>query len=241
MRTLLSKLSVILLLLPAVASQAQERDIVDPGPISKALVYTITPDYRKCASPTCGGYWLTPVNKLSIQIPTLYEAEGDYAPIPKPVYVASIDFSKVGLNKDEIEKYKGYIGLGRALIKGILSPYKPVLDDQYLQVLTANKTWISANEQPALGTYLEVRSSGIMCITTPCPYYEGQQINTFWSFLFHELTFDLAALSEKQLINAHSLIAKDSLVISGTRFASQGMAGEGLGIASTQVYFPFPH
>lgn len=246
MITLLQKIPAALLLFVASLSQAQDIIVIDPptDPIALPtdLVYTVSPDYRECVYPLCGGYWLTPVNRIAIEVPTLDEADSGYAPVPEPVYVAAIDFDKLKLSDDEIAKYERYIAEGRALIKGALTSFPWWgQDDAYaLKQLEASATWTSANKNPPAGTYLDVKSSGIVCITTPCPYYEAQQINTFWQFQFHELNFDRAELTYAQLQLAWQLVAERSLVLTGTRFVSQGMTGEGLGIAATQVFFPYP-
>ncbi len=234
------------ILVPAVFTYAQDVVPIDPPvspvPIKPDLVYTLEPDYRRCVSPYCGGWWLTPVNRVYVAVPTEDDANSDIA--PEPIYVASIDYSRLGLDKNEIRQFEYLIYTGQALIRGALVDYqwsKPNPGNERLKSLLASATWSAANTNQALGTYLDVKSSGIVCITTPCPYYEANQVNTYWRFQFHELNFDRARLTDEQLELARKLVADRSLMITGVRFVSQGMTGEGIGIAATRVYFPFPN
>ncbi|TVZ37351.1 hypothetical protein P886_1692 [Alteromonadaceae bacterium 2753L.S.0a.02] len=242
MNNKLIKFFFTLSILWTITAKASDIVVIDPpvSPIAldPTLTYTVEPDYRDCIYPLCGGYWLTPVNRVFVEVPTISDA--DYAPVPQPVYVVEINYDGLGLSDEQIQKFEHYIALGRALIKGALVDFDWSNNAYDLQALKATATWTSANSQAAVGTYLDVKSSGIVCITTPCPYYKAQQINTYWSFLFHELNFERAQLTDAQLTLARSLVAEKSLVLTGTRFVSQGMTGDGIGIAATQVFFPYP-
>jgi len=232
-------LSCAFLMATNVWAQNNVGSSLEAGSIN-TLVYSVAPDYRRCVFPLCGGYWLTPVNRVSTHVPSLDEADAGVIIEPSPIYVASIEFAKLGLSSAQITEFKGLIGEGRALVSGVLSDFEWAYNTFDVQMLTATGVWGSANNNAPVGSFLEVSSSGIVCITTPCPYYNAQQINTFYSFLFHELNFDRAELTSSQLLLAQSLVSKKSLILTGTRFVSQGVAGNGVGIAATQVFFPFP-
>lgn len=248
MKSLLKTMVILMgVLLPMAFSHAQDIVPIDPPvppiPIERGVVYTIEPDYRRCAFPFCGGWWLTPVNRLQIALPTVDDLDAGIVPEPAPIYVASIDYSKLGLTDAEINRFEYLILTGQALIRGTLVDYPWTRQDppkQPLQSLRASATWYAANTNEAFGTYLDVKSTGIVCITTPCPYFQANQVNTYWNFQFHEINFDRAELTDRQLAMAKKRIEDRSLMMTGVRFVSQGMTGDGIGIAATQVYFDFP-
>lgn len=249
MKSSLKSMMILLsILLSTAFSYAQDIVPIDPPvpptPIQRDLVYTIEPDYRRCAAPFCGGWWLTPVNRLQIALPTVDDLDAGIAPAPTPIYVASIDYSKLRLTDAEINRFEYLILTGQALIRGALVDYPWTRQDspkQQLNSLRASATWYAANTNEPFGTYLDVKSTGIVCITTPCPYFQANQVNTYWNFQFHEINFDRAELTDRQLAMAQKRIADRSLMMTGVRFVSQGMTGDGIGIAATQVYFNFPH
>lgn len=208
--------------------------------IAKGDYYTIEPDNRYCPSPYCGGWWLTKVNQYSITADESVLDSSVVPIVPNPIYVAKIDYSVLGLTDREIAEFQNNIYQGRAFIRGVLRPYPSPWWYKDLQQLTATGTWLAANDNRPIGPYMNVKSSGIVCITTPCPYYELAVLNTNYSSLFHELNLAHAGLTDRQTEMAWAEVADDGLIITGVRFESQGQTGTGLGIAATKVFFTFP-
>lgn len=200
--------------------------------------YTIEPDYRRCASPYCGGWWLTRVNLYTVTADAALD--GTVSPIvPNPVYVASIDYRALGLTDSQIREFETRIREGKAFIRGVLKPYPyPVFGR--LQTLAATGTWLAANDTVPAGPYLKVRSTGIVCITTPCPYFEAEMLNTNYRTPVHELDLRRAELTDKQTELAWREVNAKGAIMTGVRFPSQGQTGTGVGIAATKVFLTFP-
>jgi hypothetical protein len=106
--------------------------------------------------------------------------------------------------------------------------------------LAATGTWVAANDNAPMGPYLNVRSTGIVCITTPCPYYEAEVLNSDYRTPVHELDLKRAELTDKQTEQAWHEVNGRGLILTGVRFPSQGQTGTGVGIAATKVFFTFP-
>lgn len=225
--------ATLLLTLFSVGAWAQSPDYA-------GSYYTIEPDYRRCASPYCGGWWLTRVNLYSVSADSALD--GDVAPIiPDPVYVADIDYRALGLTEGQILEFEKRVHEGKAFIRGVLRPYPyPVFDRNRLQVLAATGTWVAANDNAPVGPYLNVRNTGIVCITTPCPYYEAEVLNTGFRTQVHELDLRRAELTDKQTELAWRELDGKGLIMTGVRFPSQGQTGTGVGISATRVFFTFP-
>lgn len=234
-------IATLLLGLISTSSFAQDLELNEQS-ISWSTYYTIEPDYRRCPAPYCGGWWLTKVNTYSsaVGIDTL---DSLVAPIiPQRIYVAEINYRALGLSPEEIRTFEYNIHRGRAFIRGVLQPYSNPLPPAWspLQTLLATGTWLAANDNPAIGPYLNLKSSGIVCITTPCPYYDVHILNTNFRTPAHELNLKRANLTEKQTAQAWRDISEGGLIMTGVKFVSQGMTGTGLGIAATKVFFKFP-
>ena len=220
------------------ASQAQT--IIKPEPTT-AITYSVKPDYRKCAFPMCGGWFLTPVNQYSLQLEDEAEAYQNSSLLPNSIYVAYINYRPLGLKPAQIQELEAAMRSEQALLRGaITNSFTAVIGPITSKTLVVNGAWTGANKTVALGPYLKVASSGIICITTPCPYYKANLINSLYSTNFHELTFAKAELTREQEALAWQAVASDGLVMTGLRYESQGQVGTGIGISATKVFFAFP-
>jgi hypothetical protein len=216
-------------------------------PEATGTTYIVKPDYRKCAFPVCGGWFLTPVNQYSLQLQTEDEAYQSAALLPNSIYVAYINYKRLGLTAAQIAELNTAIQNEQVLLRGsvvsspttgkIIAPTK---------TLVANGAWVGANKNTAVGPYLKISSTGIVCITTPCPYFNANVINSDYSTQFHALSLEKAALDREQEAQAWQAISTDGLVITGTTYDSTGFdetgaePAKGVGIAATKVFFAFP-
>ena len=226
--------AVFFLTLLSYGAVAQSTDIVGD-------YYTIEPDQRYCPSPACGGWWLTRVNQYTIAADASVLDASVIPIVPSPIYVAAIDYRALGLSDREIAEFQKQILDGRAFIRGVLRPYpSPWPWFRPLQQLAATGTWVAANDNDPVGPYMNVRSSGIVCITTPCPYYNVQILNSSYTTPAHELDLKHANLTDRQTELAWREVSGKGLIMTGVRFESQGQTGTGLGIAATKVFFTFP-
>lgn len=205
------------------------------------VTYIVKQDYRKCAFPMCGGWFLTPVNQYSLTLQTEDEAYASAALLPNSIYVAYINYKRMGLTAKQIEELQAAIRAEQALLKGTVTA-----TDSRSKTLVATNAWVGANKNTAVGPYLNVTSTGIVCITTPCPYFKANVINTGYSTEFHDLSFEKSGLDDNQILQAWTAISTGGLVLTGTRYASTGFdetgapPRTGVGIAATKVFFAYP-
>jgi len=209
-----------------------------PSPIEQT--YSVKPDYRKCAYPMCGGWFLTPVNQYSLYLTTEDEALQSATILPNSIYVAELNLKKLELDSKQSAQLNAALHAEQVLLRGSISTQvKPRLGLKITR-LNTSAAWVGANKNTPVGTYLNVRSSGIMCITTPCPYYVAEIINSQASSNFDDLNLERAQLDRDQEAQAWQAVARDGLIITGVKFESKGQVGPGLGIAATKVFFAFP-
>lgn len=209
---------------------AQEK----PTP-SQAVTYQVKPDYRKCALPMCGGWFLTPVNQYSLQLEDSDEAYQHSLLVPNTIYVAYINYRPMGLTQLQIAQLETSMRQGQALLRGQVTNNAATI-----KTLVAQNAWTSPNTNEPVGPYLKISSSGIVCITTPCPYYKAELINADYFSNFDALTFEKAGLDKEQEASAWQAVATNGLVITGVKYPSTGQTGPGTGISATKVFFSFP-
>lgn len=228
-------ISAILLSANAIA-----QDIIRPSP-TEAPTYLVKPDYRKCAFPLCGGWFLTPVNQYSHHLESDDEAYENSLIEPTAIYVAYLNYRQLRLTPEQVKELESYARSGQALLRGNVSRSGITPTDITRGAsLNVDGAWVSANKLEAYGPYLKVASSGIMCITTPCPYYKAKLINTLFTATFDDLNLEKAELDRDQTARAWQAVSTDGLVMTGVKYESQGMTGPGTGIAATKVFFAYP-
>ena len=244
MNSSLFRLLKIMLLSSSLGFSAiiQAQTIVKPEPRT-SIVYSVKPDYRKCAFPMCGGWFLTPLNQYSLQLENDSEAYQSSLLLPNSIYVAYMNYKPLGLKPPHVKELEAAMRNEQVLLRGTLNPSQSSTNATIAanaKTLAVNAAWTAANKTVALGPYLKISSSGIVCITTPCPYYKANLVNNLFSTNFHELTFAKAELTQEQETQAWQAIASEGLVMTGVSYESQGQVDTGIGISATKVYFTFP-
>lgn len=217
------------------------------SPERTGTTYIVKPDYRKCAFPMCGGWFLTPVNQYSIQLQTEDEAYKNAALLPNNIYVAYINYKRMGLTEKQIAELNTAIRNEQALLRGTVIN-SPISDraSTRSKTLVANGAWVGANKNTPVGPYLKISSTGIVCITTPCPYFKAALINSNYSREIHDLSLEKAMLDREQEAQAWQAISTDGLVMTGITYETTGFdetgaePGKGIGVAATKVFFAFP-
>ncbi|WP_331344312.1 DUF6748 domain-containing protein [Cellvibrio sp. UBA7661] len=238
-------LSWLVFSLALIGLGAHAKSPINPNPTG--TTYIVKPDYRKCAFPMCGGWHLTPVNQYSIQLETEDQAYENSALLPNSIYVAYINYKRLGLTKKQIAELGNAIRTEQVLVRGTLtkSPTSGKIITS-TKTLVANGAWISANKNVPVGTYLNITSTGIFCITTPCPSFNAALINSDYNTHFHDFSLEKATLTEEQEAAAWEAISTTGLIVTGTTYETTGFnetgaePAKGTGVAATQVFFAYP-
>lgn len=120
--------------------------------------YTVRRDFRRCASPICGGYFIKQVNlKATPCVDGVFRQE---------CYVSAIDWSYLKLPYYELAKIENDDG-SRLILRGSIVPVEfPGVGE--FGNLRVKEAFIAATDTPAKGTFVGLKNNGIVCITTPC-------------------------------------------------------------------------
>src|ERR1051326_3868462 len=124
---------------------------------STSSFYSFRRDLRKCASPRCGGYFVTLGNDTRTRC-----ADNRWG---SECYVASIEWN--GQAEPESD---------RALLRGAMRLQGN--RNGRLGVLRGREVWGAASAREPSGTFFRVRDRGIKCIAAPCPTHHEAKLNT---------------------------------------------------------------
>lgn len=119
-------------------------------------------DFRKCAAPMCGGFFVKRVNEQkTVCADGTKQAE---------CYVSAIQLNGIGLSPREEADFRAALEGGKALVKA--RTYKASFG-----TLKASEAWLGATGSKAEGTFYRVADNGIRCITAPCPSTAAAALN----------------------------------------------------------------
>ncbi|MCG8311907.1 MAG: Kazal-type serine protease inhibitor family protein [Pseudomonadales bacterium] len=144
------------LLMPNPAFSADEL----PSTLPIKHYFVAVPDLRKCASPMCGGAWVSKVNRNKMKCPDGTQAER--------CYVWDVEFEPL-TDQNIVD--------GKTLIQGNFEP-TTFSNDLTFYKLVANTAYSPLfDENPTRGFFGLLYNTGIVCITDPCPSIKIQKLN----------------------------------------------------------------
>lgn len=190
--------------------------------------YLARQDYRKCASPMCGGIFVKSVNSSY----TLC-ADGKRA---KECYVAEENYTKLGF--DPFSANPNGTFNTQLLLRGTVSKSKTPNVGK-LGVFTALAAYRPANDTDPTGTFYGLEDKGIRCITTPCFSLNEYTLNSRSVRTISDLDFSKVKASEEDLASAYLLIGEGDVVpAAGVNMRVRQVTGSGIKMQANQFYLP---
>jgi hypothetical protein len=179
--------------------------------------FSVRPDARRCAYPTCGGWWVKRLNSATTRC-----ADGRPA---AECYVAEHDLSGTGLANEQIDILSRALTSGRAVVRGSIGSLP--INGRTWGVLKGSEGWLGTIEAVASGTFFRITDSGIRCLRAPCPSMHAAKLNSTWSTNITDLTG--ASITEK----VPNEIGNDSGVLAAGTLYRRGQA---LTLRATQAF-----
>lgn len=178
---------------------------------------------RRCASPLCGGYFVSRVNQPRTRCANGREMD--------QCYVAEIDWK--GQPAVEGGGGRGDVGM---LVKGELSE-KTLQRFGKLGFLQVSESWRAASSNPPAGTFYRLRDRGIRCITHPCATHQEIKLNSTFERNIAGVEFEAVKASDDLLSQAYSsLTGSEGIIVAGTDSPVSGPAGRSYSLKVTQFY-----
>lgn len=186
-------------------------------------------DYRKCAYPMCGGYYVARVNFAQTKC-----IDGSWQ---DRCYVSDIDLGKLELPPAQAEKELGEAQAGHVVLKARFAK-KQLTSTLSATILQASEGWQAASQSEPTGTFYKVDDSGIVCITSPCPTIHEAKLNSSVSKNVTGLDLSGAGLNDKQIAGVFASLDQGGVIVAGKNVVhpKAGPAGDGTDLVASAVY-----
>jgi len=218
-----------IVLLPA-AQPAAAQAGGSPAALPNSAYYRATGiDPRMCPSPVCGGVLVSLVNRRATRCADGTWAAQCHAPI--------LDWSALGLDGSETLALEDAFRAGRVLARGRLqtvdTPFGP------LPSLIVGDAWRGATGNAPSGSFFGVRSSGIVCITYPCPTLALRKLNLAVRRPLHDIDLAASGADPTTLDAGYAALYQGSgLLVAGALERFSGPAGRGHRLVASEFYTP---
>lgn len=196
--------------------------------------FTARYDFRKCAAPWCGGFFVQAVNKKSTQC-----ADGI---MREECYVASINLKTVNQSNIDILSQTPLLLQGKIQGKVFDTPDSSTTTrplPKTLGIFIAKAGYSSATKQNASGLFVGLQDNGIRCVTTPCFSTDQYILNHDEIRPISNINLEKVGATQKQLELAYSIIAKGGVLLaSGINRRIEEVTGTGTTFIANQFYLP---
>jgi eight-cysteine-cluster-containing protein len=199
------------------------------GAVDGAYTYfEIYSDFRKCAAPMCGGFYLHRLNRSST---VCHNGANRWS-----CYVPQLDFSQSDLGADlqaAVRDAANRDALSSGVVAIVRGRFAP---QQYtgfgnLGRFVVTEAWVAENDSVSEGVFAKVKDSGVRCITTPCPSIVEKALNTSRSANIHGLDWSAGGFDGDQLskLAGEMVGTPHGILIAGDRytFTENGQRAKG--------------
>jgi hypothetical protein len=226
-----SSLAATLLAAVVLQSAVSSRALAQSGLAVQAPAHYIVTraDMRKCAYPFCGGYYVKAVNRALTKC-----ADGS---LQKECHAVELDTKALGWTDEQRAAFERGFAQGQALVLGTLST--AAVQSVAADVLAVSQAWQGQALSKPAGTFYEVRSTGIVCITTPCPSLAATRLNSTNKPVNPDLNLSKTGASADQIQAGYEALGASGILVAGnirsvrlaqpnggTRLGSQLVASE---------------
>lgn len=196
---------------------------------SDAFTYFIVtrPDTRRCAYPRCGGVFVKRVNRA-----TTVCADGMLA---AECHVADVDLDELGLNENQDARLQRAFAEKHALLRGRLTQR----DGGFavpVETLVATEGWRGAASSVATGRFSRLTDTGVRCVTSPCPTFLEQLLNTNLRQVVAEVDLTASGADERQVERGLEELGTSGILAAGSTFTVRGPAGLAAGFRASEFY-----
>ena len=189
--------------------------------------YKVSPDFRRCASPFCGGYWVERVNRTTTRC-----GDGVYA---ERCYVADVDWSKLHTVAQTTATAEDAARAGTLLVRATVG-LKDWGGPGKLGQLRPTEAWLGQGPNQPDGVFVKLEEIGTRCAAAPCPTFREQKLNGSGTAALAELGWDASGIDDDRIGDAINQLFVNDLIIAGDRFTVHGPAGSGKARTVTQFY-----
>ncbi|MCC7534852.1 MAG: hypothetical protein IT379_01490 [Deltaproteobacteria bacterium] len=190
--------------------------------------YFMRRDYRRCASPMCGGWFVTRPNRLVTRC-----SDGSYA---AECYVAEVDWSRLALSADEQGQLDADVASGRAFVRADLEPLEHERGDYYRMVLT--EAWRGVSDAEPYGVFYHLTDNGVRCVTHPCFSIHEARLHSTFDREISSVDASATGATDEEIARALEGLGRGGVMAAGFNWLVRraGPAGRGILLEATQLY-----
>ncbi len=203
--------------------------------------YTARRDTRRCAFPSCGGYWVKRVNYSTTRC-----ADGRNQ---SECYVATLDLDSLGLDGEIWNEVENKFGAGQAVLRGTIRAARAGDDfptdspPRSFSVFDASEAYRAATDAPPSGTFYRVADSGLRCVKAPCFSIHEAKLNSTTDRELSGVDLEGVGASEADVeLGNNAIYSGGGLIAAGVNRRDRvrtGPGGEGMSLDASQFYVPF--
>jgi hypothetical protein len=200
------------------------------APPSDAFTFFIVtrPDMRECIYPLCGGYFVKRVNQSHTRC-----ADGV---LRSECHVAEFDFAPPGLDPEQAARFENAVlAAGHGLVRGALEQ-RDIGAPYPADTLVVTEAWEGQARSEPAGTFFWLSSTGVVCITFPCPSYLGERLNTAQQRTFNAVHLGASGAPDDAVERGYRVLRSGAVLAVGKVVRIQGPAGVGYNFIASEFY-----
>ena len=190
-------------------------------------------DLRKCASPSCGGFFVARLNRsytscidhvdrAACYVPALDWSESNVSEAlqPKLLDAANIDASSPGVH---------------AIVRGRFAPQQYTPGNLGRFIVT--EAWIEEGDAVSDGVFVRAKTNSIQCIAAPCPTITEKALDKSTSANIAAIDWSLAGLEDREIASFEAMLSSDGgVILAGDRYTYSENGRTAKGRTATAVY-----
>jgi hypothetical protein len=206
-------------------------DVGGPGngvaPGASGYFIVTRPDYRRCAAPFCGGYFVKLVNQ-----PTTRCADGAQR---EECHVFDVDLSPAGLRGAEADQFEQRFGQGGGVARGTLQLTRDEFGNP-VDTLAASESWRGVARSALTGEFYRVIDTGLVCVTFPCDSFGEERLNSAERRLIAGIDLEASGAGGAQVSRGLAELRATGILVAGTHRTITGPAGTGTELVASEFY-----
>jgi uncharacterized protein DUF6748 len=197
--------------------------------------YAIISDLRRCASPTCGGWFLKELNQSTTTCHDRSTADQCYTPVldwsnsnvPESQQAELLDAARTSATSGQVY----------AIVGGTFGRTNNTTPQPRLGRFIIAEAWVAEGDGAARGTFVHVRDNGLRCFVAPCPNLTETTLNTSQVTNIAEVDFAPSGMSDAEIAQCtQSMYEPVGILVAGDRYTVQVDGRTADGRTATQAY-----
>ena len=201
------------------ATETTTDDKADAATTGAYTYFEIRSDLRKCAAPTCGGYFLGKLNSSTTKCHDGSTSTACYTPV--------LDWSEASLSTDQQAKLldAAYVDATTpgvtSIVRGRFAKTNSTTPRPSLGRFIVTEAWLREGTGESAGVFVKAYDAGIRCITAPCPSTKETALNTSRTAIIGEIDWSAAGLTDREIEGFQtSLFDPSGILFAGDRYTA---------------------